>query len=84
MALLPFLQIVCALGAGYENVDLEAAHSHGAIVTKGPGTNAEPAADYAAALLLALARDVVGADAAVRRGGWSTSSRAGAFSIPSL
>lgn len=70
MAGLPTLEIVCALGAGYEKIDLDAARARGVIVTHGPGTNDATVADHALALLMAIARGIVGADHAVRRGDW--------------
>lgn len=75
IAALPGLEIICALGAGYEKVDLAAARARGIVVTNGPGTNDASVADHAMALLMAIARDVVRADAAVRRGEWATSRR---------
>jgi len=69
----PQLRIVCATGAGYERVDIAAAASRGIVVTNGAGANATSVADHAMALLLAVARDIPQADAAVRRGEWSKS-----------
>src|SRR5882672_5385928 len=40
MALLPQLEIVCAVGAGYEAVDLVTAQSRGIAVANCPDTNA--------------------------------------------
>ncbi|GAB4068219.1 2-hydroxyacid dehydrogenase [Ancylobacter sonchi] len=71
IAALPNLEIICALGAGYERIDLAAARERGIVVTHGPGTNAACVADHAMALLMAAARGLVSADAAVRRGGWT-------------
>ncbi|MEP9378476.1 2-hydroxyacid dehydrogenase [Aquabacter sp. CN5-332] len=70
IASLPNLEIICALGAGYENVGVAAARARGIIVTHGPGANAASVADHAMALLMSIARDVVQSDAAVRRGDW--------------
>lgn len=71
MAALPKLELVCSLGAGYENIDLAAAASRGIIVTYGPGANAVSVADHAMALLLGAARRLPQADAWVRQGHWS-------------
>jgi lactate dehydrogenase-like 2-hydroxyacid dehydrogenase len=68
IAQLPKLEIICALGAGYERIDLAAAQARGIIVTNGAGTNDSSVADHAMMLLLAIARGIVQADAAVRRG----------------
>ena len=68
IAALPALEIVCALGAGHEKIDLAAAAARGIAVTNGAGTNDVAVADHAMLLLLAIARGVVQADAAARRG----------------
>lgn len=70
IAALTQLQIICVIGAGFEQVDLQAASNHGITVTNGAGVNASSVADHAMALLLALVRDIPRADAAVRRGEW--------------
>jgi lactate dehydrogenase-like 2-hydroxyacid dehydrogenase len=70
MALLPRLELVCAVGAGYEAVDLEAARRRGIAVANCPGTNAPAVADSAMMLLLAAARHLLKADRFVRAGGW--------------
>ncbi|WP_235490536.1 hypothetical protein [Achromobacter sp. DMS1] len=56
MQAMPRLEIVCSLGVGYENIDLDAARRRGIVVTHGPGTNAVSVADHAMALLLGAAR----------------------------
>ncbi|CAI8895301.1 MULTISPECIES: 2-hydroxyacid dehydrogenase [unclassified Pseudomonas] len=70
IAALPNLKIICVIGAGYEQVDLQAASNRGIRVTNGAGVNASSVADHAMALLLALVRDIPRADSAVRRGEW--------------
>lgn len=75
MAALPHLKIICVIGAGYEHVDLAAAHAAGITVTNGAGANASSVADHAMALLLSLVRDIPQADASVRRGEWRKLSR---------
>jgi lactate dehydrogenase-like 2-hydroxyacid dehydrogenase len=70
MALLPKLEIVCATGAGYEAVDLDAARRRGIAVAHSPGANATAVADSALMLLLATTRRVLEADRFVRAGGW--------------
>ena len=71
IAALPALEIICALGAGYEKIDLAAASARGITVTNGAGTNDVAVADHAMMLLLATVRGVVQADAAARRGEWA-------------
>ncbi|MBC3348558.1 2-hydroxyacid dehydrogenase [Pseudomonas sp. SWRI196] len=75
IAALPNLKIICVIGAGYEQVDLQAAHQRGIVVTNGAGVNASSVADHAMALLLALVRDIPYCDAALRRGEWPRSAR---------
>ncbi|MCQ6255004.1 2-hydroxyacid dehydrogenase [Pseudomonas sp. Q11] len=75
MAALPNLKIICVIGAGYEQVDLQAAHQRGIVVTNGAGVNASSVADHAMALLLALVRDIPHCDAALRRGEWPRAAR---------
>lgn len=68
---MPALEIICAMGAGYENIDIPLARARGIIVTHGPGTNDTSVADHAMALLMAIARGIVVADNAVRQGEWA-------------
>lgn len=70
IAALPALEIICVIGAGFEQVDLQAASNRSIVVTNGAGVNAPSVADHAMALLLSLVRDIPRADAAVRRGEW--------------
>ena len=70
IAALPALKIITVIGAGYEQVDLQAASDRGITVTNGAGVNASSVADHAMAMLLALVRDIARCDAAVRRGEW--------------
>jgi lactate dehydrogenase-like 2-hydroxyacid dehydrogenase len=70
MEMLPNLEIVCAVGAGYEAVDLVTARSRGIAVANCPGTNASAVADSAMMLLMASTRHLLQADRFVRAGGW--------------
>jgi lactate dehydrogenase-like 2-hydroxyacid dehydrogenase len=70
MDLLPNLEIVCAVGAGYEAVDLDKARSRGIAVANSPDTNAAAVADSAMMLLMAASRHLIQADRFVRAGGW--------------
>lgn len=71
IAALPLLKIICVIGAGYEQVDLQAASNRGITVTNGAGANASSVADHAMALLLSLVRGIPQADAGIRRGEWN-------------
>ncbi|OLL28783.1 hydroxyacid dehydrogenase [Burkholderia sp. SRS-W-2-2016] len=67
---MPQLELVSALGAGYENLALDHARSRGIVLANGAGTNADCVADHAFALLLAVVRDVPQLDRATREGAW--------------
>jgi glyoxylate reductase len=70
----PRLELVASLGAGYDNIDLEAARARRIPVTHAPGVLDETTADLAFALLLATARRVPQAERTLRAGafrGWS-------------
>lgn len=71
---LPDVEIICAIGAGYETIDVGVASERGIVVTNGAGTNANAVADHAMTLLLAIAGTIVPSNAAVRRGEWSNFS----------
>lgn len=73
MARFDRLEILCATGAGHENIDVAAARSRGIAVTHAPGANDATVADHALALMLALARGLVGLDRSVRAGEWKSS-----------
>ena len=70
MALLPQIEIVCAVGAGYEAVDLDTARRRGIVVAHCPDANAPAVADAAMLLLLAATRHLLEAGRFVRAGGW--------------
>lgn len=67
---MPELELVCALGAGYENIDIAACRARGIAVGNGAGTNDSCVADHAMALLLATVRRVPALDRATRDGIW--------------
>lgn len=54
----PALGLICTIGTGYENVDLQAARERGIRVTHAAGANAVAVADHAFALLLSLVRRI--------------------------
>ena len=63
----PKLRIIANVAVGYENIDVEAARERGIIVTNTPDVLTEATADLTFALLLAAARRITEADAAIRR-----------------
>jgi lactate dehydrogenase-like 2-hydroxyacid dehydrogenase len=67
---LPKLELISALGAGYENLPLDAARARNIVLVNGAGTNDHCVADHAFALLLAVVRDVPQLDRAAREGVW--------------
>ncbi|HEY8489399.1 MAG TPA: D-glycerate dehydrogenase [Dehalococcoidia bacterium] len=66
----PRLRVVSNVAVGYDNVDVAAATARGIPVGNTPGVLTETTADFAFALLLAVARRVVEADRFVREGRW--------------
>jgi lactate dehydrogenase-like 2-hydroxyacid dehydrogenase len=70
MAALPKLEIICAVGAGYEAVDLDTARRRGIAVTNSPDANAPAVADSAMMLLMAATRHLRAADRHVQAGAW--------------
>jgi lactate dehydrogenase-like 2-hydroxyacid dehydrogenase len=67
---LPVLELICAVGAGFEGIDLPTANARGIAITNGAGTNANAVADHAFALVMALASTLVPHDTIVKRGDW--------------
>ena len=70
MQRMPKLSLVCAMGAGYENIDVAYAKAHGIAVGNGAGTNDECVADHAMGLLIAAVRGMIRLDRATRAGIW--------------
>jgi len=64
------LKVVGRAGAGYDNIDVEAASQVGAVICYSPEENAVSVAEHVFGLLLALARKIPGADRSVKSGGW--------------
>jgi lactate dehydrogenase-like 2-hydroxyacid dehydrogenase len=70
IAAMPALELVCALGVGYETIDVAAAKARGLVVANGAGTNDACVADHAFGLLLAAVRGLVVLDRGTRQGLW--------------
>lgn len=70
IAAAPKLRAIAKYGVGVDNIDMEAAQARGIAVSRTVGANAEAVADYAMALILAVARRAVAIDAGCRRGDW--------------
>jgi len=71
------LRVVARAGVGLDNVDVKAATQSGVMVVNAPTSNIVSAAELAVALLLACARNVVPANAALHRGEWKRSKYTG-------
>jgi len=67
---MPQLELICAMGAGYENIELDAARARGIVVANGAGTNDDCVADHAFGLLIAAVRGIVQLDRQCRNGVW--------------
>jgi lactate dehydrogenase-like 2-hydroxyacid dehydrogenase len=67
---MPGVELISALGAGYENIPVDHARARDIVLANGAGTNDHCVADHAFALLLAVVRDVPQLDSATRRGVW--------------
>ncbi len=64
------LRVVGRAGVGVDNIDLEAAKAHGVTVVNAPTSTTTAVAELALGLLLALAREIPRADAAMKGGQW--------------
>ncbi|WP_230487104.1 phosphoglycerate dehydrogenase [Nocardioides anomalus] len=73
LAAAPRLKVVARAGVGLDNVDVRAATQSGVMVVNAPTSNIVSAAELAVALMLAAARHVSPAHAALRQGEWQRS-----------
>ncbi|CAN7226768.1 hydroxyacid dehydrogenase [Acidovorax sp. Leaf76] len=69
---LPQVSLICALGAGYENIAVAHAKARGIVVANGAGTNDDCVADHAFGLLIATVRGIPRLDGLTRQGVWRT------------
>lgn len=67
----PKLKIVAQMAVGFDNVDLKEATKRGIYITNTPDVLTQTTADFAWALLMAIARRIVEADQYVRKGNWN-------------
>jgi D-3-phosphoglycerate dehydrogenase len=70
-------KIIARYGIGVDNVDLAAASKARILVTNVPDYCVDEVSDHALTLLLALARQIVSADRAVKAGVWDVVAHAG-------
>jgi phosphoglycerate dehydrogenase-like enzyme len=66
----PNLRVIARVGVGTDSIDHDAANEHNVGISITPGMNAEPVADQALAMILALVRKVVPQDMSVKAGKW--------------
>jgi D-3-phosphoglycerate dehydrogenase len=71
------LTVVARAGVGLDNVDVKAATQSGVMVVNAPTSNIVSAAELAVALMLAAARHVAPANAALKNGEWKRSRYTG-------
>jgi D-3-phosphoglycerate dehydrogenase len=72
------LKVIARAGVGLDNVDIPAATAAGVMVVNAPTSNIVSAAELAIALLLASARFISPAHAALKNGKWARSKYTGA------
>ena len=71
------LKVVARAGVGLDNVDVKAATQNGVMVVNAPTSNIVSAAELAVGLMLAAARHIAPASAALKQGEWKRSKYTG-------
>ena len=71
------LKVIGRAGVGVDNVDVEAATRRGIVVANAPESTVVSAAEHTIGLLVALARNIPQAHAALKQGRWERSAWAG-------
>lgn len=71
------LKVIGRAGTGVDNIDVPEATRRGILVVNAPGANAVAVAEHVFALMLALSRKLIAADARVKSGGWRDGSLMG-------
>ncbi len=71
------LRVVARAGVGLDNIDVDAATKAGVMVVNAPTSNIVTAAEHAIALLLATARNIPQAHAALKAGRWARAEHTG-------
>lgn len=66
----PRLRVIARAGTGVDNIDLQAATEAGILVLNAPGANAVSAGEHTIALILALSRCLIDANATTHAGSW--------------
>lgn len=73
LEVLPHLGLVLSLGAGLDNIDVEALAARQIVLAHTPDQFTEDVADFALGLIYAAARNIVAADRFMRSGRWAES-----------
>jgi D-3-phosphoglycerate dehydrogenase len=71
------LKVIARAGIGLDNVDVDAATKAGVLVVNAPQSNIVSAAEHTVGLLLACARNIAPANAALKKGEWKRSKYTG-------
>jgi D-3-phosphoglycerate dehydrogenase / 2-oxoglutarate reductase len=71
------LKVIGRAGVGVDNVDVEAATRRGIVVANAPESTVVSAAEHTIGLLVALARNIPQAHAALKQGRWERSAHGG-------
>jgi D-3-phosphoglycerate dehydrogenase / 2-oxoglutarate reductase len=71
------LKVIGRAGVGVDNVDVEAATLRGIVVANAPESNVVSAAEHTVGLLVALARNIPQAHAALKQGRWERKTYGG-------
>lgn len=72
------LRVIARAGTGVDNIDVDAATARGIVVMNAPGANSVSVAEHACGLMLALARSIPAADAAMKQRRWEKKRLLGA------
>lgn len=72
IAKLPALRMIQMVGAGYDNVDIEAAARAGVVVANSPGANATTVAEFTLACAILLKRRMLEGDWGIKQGNYET------------
>ena len=67
----PQLKLIANFGTGTDNIDVDAAHKRGIVVTNTPGVLTEDTADMTMALILSVSRRVVAGAGVIPSGEWN-------------
>jgi D-3-phosphoglycerate dehydrogenase len=73
----PALRVIGCAGDRADDIDVAAATRRGVMVIRVPSDSTIAVAEHSFAMLLALARDLAGADASLKAGGWDRGGRFG-------